>query len=211
MRALLLAATLVAAFAFVACGDKDDDDTTPTTAATATTGGTGTSGATATNPDATSTASNADDGTPSSGGGSTDDVEIHANPEHHEGNITLADVRVGKHEAADRIVFEFEGDALPGAEVKYDDHATACGSGQNVTVGGEAMLVVEIDHAQAHDNQGATTAPTSVEGPGQTIVEAKSTCDFEGHVDYVIGTTGEKNFKVSTLQNPTRIVIDVLK
>lgn len=224
-RAAVAGALLVALpTMLVACGGDDDDDDTPTVAATtaaaspsadATTTSTSTTEATATattggGSTATTTAT-PDDGTPSTGGGNTAPVDVPADPGNATGIVTLTDVRIGEHETADRIVFEFDGTNLPAARIEYVDSVQNCGSGSNVTVEGEKLLLVTLQQTQAHNDAGQATAPNVVPGPGQTIEGSLRTCDFEGVVSYVIGITGEGPFKVSTLDGPTRLVIDVLK
>jgi hypothetical protein len=46
-------------------------------------------------------------------------------------------------------------------------------------------------------------------GPGNAILQARSACDFEAHVDWAIGVKARQRFKVTTLTNPPRVVIDV--
>jgi hypothetical protein len=150
--------------------------------------------------------------------GSTDAFDIKSLPDPNIGIYVLNDVRVGAHPESggwDRIVFEFEPvDGFPGAHpggiVEYVDEASQCGSGEPVEVEGEAILRVKLDATQAHDDNGNLTIDAiEIEGPGNSIVEAVSFCDFEGFVEWAIGVPAEQNFKVEFLQDPARIVIDI--
>lgn len=141
--------------------------------------------------------------------GSTNPVTLAGNP---QGTALLRDVRAGAQpaEGYDRIVLEFSGNGTPPVDVRYVTSATECGSGKTVSVGGSAMLQVKIDRAAAHTEAGQPTfAPRQVNGTGGSIVEVKATCDFEGQVGWVAGLNGRQPFRVTTLQNPTRIVVDV--
>lgn len=207
---------LLAGLILVGCGDDDDDDTpTPaatTAAATETATGTATAGVTETGTaTVTATGTAADDGTPAPGGGQTTPFDVKADPENFTGNIIVVDVRTGGHANADRIVFEFDGAALPPARIEYVDSAVQCGSGQEVDVAGAAILQVQIERAAGHTEAGQATIEGEVDGPGGSIEEAIRICDFEGIVTYAVGTTGQQNFIVTTLKNPTRLVVDVLK
>jgi hypothetical protein len=72
------------------------------------------------------------------------------------------------------------------------------------------VLQVRISQAAAHNSAGnATIASFDMKGPANTILEGKQTCDFEGVVTWALGLKGKQNFKVTTLQNPTRLVIDI--
>lgn len=121
----------------------------------------------------------------------------------------LSDVRVGRNDGYDRIVFEFQGPALPAYEVKYVQSASQCGSGKPVTTSGAAQLSITFRPAVAHDSGGnATVASSDIVANLQSIKEAKPTCDFEGVVSWVVGTVF-RPFRVIELQNPTRLAIDI--
>jgi hypothetical protein len=150
--------------------------------------------------------------------GSTDAFDMKPLPDPAQGIYVLNDVRVGAHPESggwDRIVFEFEPvDGFPGGHpggiVEYVDEALQCGSGEPVDVEGEAILRVKLDATQAHDDNGNLTIDAiEIEGPGNSIIEAVSFCDFEGIVEWAIGVPAEQNFKVVFLQEPARIVIDI--
>jgi hypothetical protein len=79
-----------------------------------------------------------------------------------------------------------------------------------VTVEGQAILLVRFDQAAAHTDAGQlTVARREVAGPGETILEARQVCDFEGEVSWAIGVKGRQRFKVTLLDAPRRVVIDV--
>jgi hypothetical protein len=144
--------------------------------------------------------------------GSTDPTTIKSNPDPVTEAATLVDVRVGAHPESggwDRIVFEFE-DVRPAGLVEYVDEAANCGSGNGVTLPGEAILTVRFDATNAHNEQGQLTIDaTEITGPGNIILKSVGTCDFEAIVSWAIGLKSVKNYKVSLLENPARVVIDV--
>ncbi len=221
-RFFLLGA-IIAALAFAACGDDDDDaGASPTTAATATptqAEKTSTSpAATATKPPATATAAKsatvpADGTIDPLGAGQTTPWTVKAAPEGAAGPIILDDIRIGVHPEQggwERIVFEFKGTNRPAATIEYVNQAVACGSGQTVALQGTAILQVRFTAAAAHDESGKLTIDSNdIKGPGNTILQAKGTCDFEGVVTMALGLKAKQNFKVTTLTNPTRIVVDI--
>jgi hypothetical protein len=130
-------------------------------------------------------------------------------PDPVVGVAVLIAVRIGGHPGFDRIVFQFEG-ARPAAEVGYVDGAVGCGSGEPVAVAGGAVLQVRLTPAVAHDEAGnLTIAATEVDGTGGTILAAVESCDFEADVTWAVGVADLRPFEVTTLDNPTRLVIDV--
>jgi hypothetical protein len=217
--ALIAVVGLLALFA-AACGD-DDDNKTPTAAATtaaspsAAASTAANSTATATKPAAaTATSSPAADGTIDPlGAGQQTPWTVKSNPDPINGVVTVNALRTGFHPELggwERIVFEFQGTQRPGATVQYVTKATSCGSGQAVQVPGDTILEVAITNAQAHDNAGKSTLPPTIAGASGTNFQGgASSCDFEGHVTWDFGLTGKHNFKVTTLENPVRIVIDI--
>lgn len=148
------------------------------------------------------------------GFGGTDQVTVKSNPDPlpSGSGVLLRDVRLGVHPEAggwDRIVFEFE-ENLPPGTIAYVRLASACGSGMPVTVAGDAILLVRFDQTAAHTDAGQPTiARRQIPGPGETILEARQVCDFEGVVEWAIGVKGRQRFTVTLLDAPRRVVIDV--
>lgn len=209
MKIHLLAIPLTLTLLLGACGDDDANPTAaPSTPLAARTPAP--SSPTATRPPSTP----APDGTVDPlGGGDTENKTVKAQPGEFGGQALLKDVRMGVHPELggwDRIVFEFSGPNLPPATIGYVGTASQCGSGALVTLKGAAVLNVRFSQAAAHDQSAQPTfAPKALPGPGTTILEAKASCDFEGVVTWAAGIKAKQPFKMTTLQNPVRLVIDV--
>lgn len=220
MRRLMLIPMTAVLFAlpiFAACGD-DDSGKTPTAGATSTSAASPTvAGSVTTEPGASPTAAPSTtppaDGTVDPlGNGQQTPWTVKSDPDPSSAVVVLKDVRMGVHPELggwERIVFEFDGAQRPAATIEYVSKATACGSGQDVTIDGAAILQVAITGADAHDTSGHPTVPTTITGPGTVVHGGTQTCDFEAHVTWDFGLDAKHNFKVTTLTNPTRIVIDV--
>lgn len=144
--------------------------------------------------------------------GDTVPVSIKSNPDPVSGVALLRDVRVGAHPENggwDRIVFEFDR-VRPAGEVSYSDDIFQCGSGEKVDPAGEATILVRFSPADAHNEAGqATIKSQQITGPGNVILDSRQICDFEAHVNWAVGVKSKKPFKVTLLENPTRVVIDV--
>lgn len=201
-------AALLPALFLVAC-NGDDDDTAPTASSSQTASGTAvqpspTSEGTAT-PEASATAG------PFTGG----TTPVTATPPAGLTAPVVQAMRAAAQDGYDRLVFEFAGDKVPGYSVQYDTKAVACGSGQDLTafIGGgtapAAMLIVKMQPANAHNDSGAPTIPRDLSVNLSSIKRAFGICDFEADVTYAVALSAEKPFKVSTLNNPPRLVIDV--
>lgn len=146
-------------------------------------------------------------------GASTKPVEV---PFPAQETALLKNVRVANQSGFDRVVFEFDG-PLPGYVVKYvPGPLTKDPSDLPVSIKGDKFLVVTMNPASGVSLDGATykqfySGPEAITGPGTPIAEVVQTGDFEAVLTWAIGVNGEKPFKVSKLQSPTRLVIDVAR
>lgn len=128
------------------------------------------------------------------------------------GVALLEDVRTGQHEGFDRIVFEFQG-GIPSYRVEYvEPPILEDASGLPVEIEGEAFLRVRFQGAAGHD---PSSGEPTYQGPQEiavglpTLLEAQRTGDFEGTLTWVLGLAREVDFRVSNLQDPFRVVVDV--
>ena len=126
----------------------------------------------------------------------------------------LTDVRSARQEGYDRVVFEFS-NGVPGYEVGYVERpVVADGSGDEVAVEGESVLRVRMEPALDADLT-QESAPRTYTGPSRfspdtaVVVELVRTGGFEAVLAWAAGIDGERPFRVTTLADPPRIVIDV--
>jgi hypothetical protein len=130
------------------------------------------------------------------------------------GGGLLVDVRVGRHDGFDRVVFEFDG-TPPSYSVRFVGKPVhADPSDEVVPLKGEAALVVHV-HGSGVDPSGSRP-PHAYQGPWEivpedasAIRELVSTSDYEGLLIWAIGLDDEKPFAVATLQDPSRLVVDI--
>jgi hypothetical protein len=137
--------------------------------------------------------------------GATDRVRTVPRP------VTLRDVRAGVNQGFDRVVLEFLGSGVPGYRVEYVDKPVhQCGSGDPTPVAGDAWLAITLRGTQAHNDQGQATVQQRERRLQMPIVrELEMTCDFEGVVEIVLGVSRPNRYRVTELQNPTRLIIDI--
>jgi len=122
--------------------------------------------------------------------------------------LVLTDVRTGQHDGFGRVVLEFSGTGIPGWTVNYVDKARADGSGRPVTVDGDAALDIYAA-GTTYPTDGIYDGPKRVAGDG-TVADVYVVGTFEGDTQVVAGIDGgRKPFRVFTLTNPSRLVVDV--
>jgi hypothetical protein len=136
-------------------------------------------------------------------------LALAAAPAGAQSTPILTDVRAGGHSGFDRVVFEFRG-AVPEHRVGYVDQLVQDGSGRPVSVAGAADLEVVFQGADAHEQDGTpTVSPRRFSTALPAVKEVAQVGDFEAVVTYGIGVDRKRPLKVSTLSNPSRLVIDV--
>lgn len=122
------------------------------------------------------------------------------------------DLRFGVHDGYDRVVVEMSGDGAPGWLAQWVTSAATEGKGDPITVTGDRMLqVLGRGTTMPVTDDLAKVAYTGRglhEVGGTAITQVWMDLTFEGQFQLVLGTTTDQ-YRVFTLSNPTRLVIDV--
>jgi hypothetical protein len=123
----------------------------------------------------------------------------------------LRAVRTGRHAGFDRVVFEFEGNAVPGYHIEFGAKPVKdCGEGAVVPVSAEAVMLIRLQPANAHTEAGVATVTDRQRNPNLPILkELKLICDFEAQVEWVAGIKSRNPYRVTELTNPARLVVDI--
>jgi len=125
---------------------------------------------------------------------------------------SVTEIRLGRHQGYDRVVFEFDGAGTPGWDVRYTDAPSRQGSGEAVDLAGDAALQVTITGVGYPPDTGIAeySGPQRVSGAGTEVVaEVFFDGTFEGITTALVGTEAETAFRVYLLERPTRVVLDV--
>lgn len=122
--------------------------------------------------------------------------------------LTATGLRIGSQLGYDRIVVEFSGTGTPGWLAARSATAVEDPTGRSVDLEGEGYLAVIAS--------GLTTPPDGGIGPGTTtpgnsvVTGSEFTGVFEGESQIWLGLADpEAPYRVFTLEDPTRLVIDV--
>lgn len=128
-------------------------------------------------------------------------------------DLQLQDVRAGSHGDIDRVVFEYAGTGLPSYVAGYVDTPRQQASGNVMEVPGAAHLEVNVQ-GTAGDMM-RTDAP--ITAMGSKGVAAGNIADvylgsiFEADSQFFIGLDGQRGYKIYTLEDPTRVVVDIAR
>ena len=128
-----------------------------------------------------------------------------------EWDLVFTDVRVAEHEGFDRIVLEFTGTGLPGWTVNYVDEARLEGSGEDVTLRGDAFLDIYASNTTWPASE-YYSGPRRIEpASGGNVADVYVAGTFEGYTQVLAGIDGEPvPFRVFALTDPSRLVVDVV-
>ena len=145
----------------------------------------------------------ADQGAPSST--KTRTIERSPQPTPH-----VTGIRTGRHAAFDRVVIDLNGEAS-GYTVGYVRQVREDGSGKAVETRGRADLLIRLTPANAHHENGSPTynGPTRFTVDYPALREVAFAGDFEATVSIALGVRSKSGFRVLTLADPTRIVVDI--
>ena len=128
----------------------------------------------------------------------------------------LERVAVARHEGYDRVVFQFR-NVLPGYRVEYvEPPLRQDGSGNVVEVDGNAFVVVRMEQASGFDlgtGEGELVykGPRRISGAGagtSVVREVVRIGDFEAVLNWAVGLDDRVDFRVLTLDDPPRLVVD---
>ena len=144
-------------------------------------------------------------------GASTEPV---SEPAANTTTALLTDVRAARHEGFDRVVFEFRGDELPGYTVRYvGGPVRQDGSGEVVDVAGSHVVLIRMENALDADLS-KESAPLTYTGPQRftpgtpQVAELVRAGGFEGVLTWAVGLQDRVDFRVTTLEDPARLVVN---
>lgn len=122
------------------------------------------------------------------------------------GGPRVVGVRIGRHAGFDRFVIEFDG-TVPTYRVRVHPSTTFTLSPKDETVvlegtGGALIRLFPVAWT-AYDG------PTSLHPAGLVLREARLLENYEGYQQWGLGVAGTPCYRVSTLDSPPRLVVDV--
>ncbi|GCB47514.1 hypothetical protein SNL152K_4819 [Streptomyces sp. NL15-2K] len=131
------------------------------------------------------------------------------------GAVPLKDIRTGKHDCFDRMVFDVPGGGDIGYYVQYVDRLHQAGSGDYIPVAGGAILEVRVAAPSYDPETGAATYPGKVGRPlpgvditgYRTFRDTRFAGSFEGETQIGLGVRARLPFRVTQLTD--RLVVDV--
>jgi len=128
-----------------------------------------------------------------------------------------ADIVIGRHDCYERFVFEMQGAGVaPGWSVGYRQPLVADPSGQPVNLLGDAdlQIIVRVWTVAPYQDFPAEWLP--YQGPKDVVAqgfvalrEARYISSFEGVTQIGLGLDEQRPIRVSWLDGPPRLVVDI--
>jgi hypothetical protein len=212
-RSIVIAAAVLLLTACGGGGDDAGDGSASGTSPTTTSSGDGGSDG-----DGGTEGDGGADGSDTDGDGAQHTSPFRANTEPDVGapssdaRVTVTEIRIGRHDGFDRVVFEVDGTGTPGWDVRYVDEAVSQGSGYPVAVAGNAILQVTLTGVGYPTDTGieewSGPDPLSV-ADTEVVTEVAWDATFEGTSVAFVGTTDEVPFRVYLIEDPARVVLEV--
>lgn len=126
--------------------------------------------------------------------------------------LAVTDIEAKAHGDFDRVVITLHGDGEPGWFTDYVSSPAVGSTGQPLKVKGSTFLNVFIDGTVFPSDVGAdATAPERVGSTGESgaVAEVVNAGTSAGRTQIVVGMNSRSPYSVVTVQNPTRIIIDI--
>ncbi|TLS46961.1 hypothetical protein FE633_06970 [Streptomyces montanus] len=132
------------------------------------------------------------------------------------GAVPLEDIRTGRHDCFDRMVFDVPGGGGHiGYYIRYVDRLHQDGSGRYIPVAGGAVLEIRVAAPSYEPESGAPAYPGRVARPlpgvdiggYRTFRDTRFAGSFEGETQIGLGVRARLPFRV--IQLPDRLVLDV--
>lgn len=126
--------------------------------------------------------------------------------------LSPVNLRFGVHDGFDRIVLDLVGAGTPGWTGEYVENPTFQASGVPLDLLGEDYLRIQVRGVVYPTEDGAQPfagASTVTPKTGGVVKEVRYGSVFEGQTEVFIGLSSDEPFRVFSLADPTRVVIDV--
>ena len=123
----------------------------------------------------------------------------------------IVDVRTGGHDGYDRVVFEFEQGTPELTLDRATPPFTQDASGEPIAVDGTSFLRLSMRGGTKQTDEGTSSydGPTAFDPALPALVDLVEGGDFERQSTWYLGLTAEACVRVTLLDDPPRVAIDV--
>ncbi len=123
-------------------------------------------------------------------------------------HLVVSEVRVGKHDGFERVVFETAGAGQAGWFASLTTEPRQPGSGFPIDYEGDIALWIAIRGVSYPWDAGRPEFDGYVAGQGGVITGVSNQKSYEGQHEFTIGLAREVPYSITWLDNPGRVVVD---
>jgi len=123
----------------------------------------------------------------------------------------VTNIRVGRHDDQrfDRVVFDLSAGGRPGWIVAYTDDPRREGSGEPISVPGDAVLEIVLQGIDWTNPDVPEYDGDPIDQRWPALRSVRWDGSFEGQTHAFVGLTARLPFRVGNLDNPERVFIDI--
>jgi len=129
-----------------------------------------------------------------------------------DARLSPVDLRFGVHDDFDRIVLDLAGAGTPGWLGRYVEDPTGVAQGEPVYLLGDDYLLILVNGVVYPTEDGAQPfvgARSFAPETGGVVKDVRYGSVFEGQAEIWVGLSSDEPFRVFSLEDPTRVVIDI--
>ncbi|WP_291378709.1 hypothetical protein [Demequina sp.] len=126
--------------------------------------------------------------------------------------LSPVNLRFGVHDGYDRIVLDLVGEGTPGWLGEYVEDPTQQAAGEPVYLLGDDYLLILVKGVVYPTEDGAQPfvgARSFAPETGGVVKDVRYGSVFEGQAEIWVGLSSDEPFRVFSLEDPTRVVIDI--
>lgn len=124
-------------------------------------------------------------------------------------SVLPGNIRVKRGKKYDSVYFPYTGDGTPGYDVRYVETAAQEGSGDPISLEGDAILSVTMKGVGYPDPDTTTTTFGRVGGGGEVVESAWNGAPYEGTAMSFLGVSDEQPFRVRLDKEGKQLIVDV--
>lgn len=213
-HSMLLAPVVAATLALGACSTETEPALDEPTAANKSPVSNASTSASSTSTEATTdispAAAQAAVAKPAAEGFTLEDTHIRS---EQPAEMMIEDVRAGAHDGFDRLVVELSGTGSPSVIAGYEADPRQQASGYEIRPTGNVfftLLIQGVPLSMSADEEIVAKSDPSGVAAGNIVGVADGGV-FEADAQYVVGLNAQRPYKLTVLDNPTRVVVDFQK
>ena len=133
---------------------------------------------------------------------------ISRDPDPEDAPARLSDVSTSRSRGYDRVVFSFSPE-LPGYRLTHSAESGGGCDGTEPLSDAPGHVVVEFAPAVSNDGGSSLVSDTDRSTGFPALVDAVQACDRDDTVRWILGTSGDVDYRIMEIMGDPRLVVDL--